>query len=78
MKALFAQLRHLLPEDVKFALICRSALTKYFNRDSDVDLAVYFGRKLQPKKMRSFEETLAAAFDEYESDVVFLDEVREQ
>lgn len=69
-----SELKKYLSGKVKFALLFGSVLTKYFRSESDVDLAIYWGRKLQVQEPLDFKEKLEKHFSyQYSFDIVSLD-----
>lgn len=73
-KNLLPKLKAVLKGKVKLAILFGSVLTDYFRKDSDVDLAVFFGKKIGMREFLDFKRMLEKAFDDrYEFDLVLLD-----
>jgi len=69
-----SELKKYLSKKVKFAFLFGSALTKYFRPESDLDLAIYLGRKIQTQEFLHFKENLEEHFShKYNFDLVLLD-----
>lgn len=69
-----SELKKYLSKKVKFAFLFGSALTKYFRPESDLDLAIYLGRKIQTQEFLHFKENLEEHFrNNYNFDLVLLD-----
>ncbi len=74
MDALINTLQAALAGHVKFALVYGSVLTKYFNRESDLDVAVFLGRKLSWQEHAAWPAQISAGLDHaHEVDLVVLD-----
>lgn len=71
---IISELKNYLQGKVKFALIYGSILTDYFNKDSDIDLGVYCGEKVDFRKSFQFKTELDKHFEyRHDFDVVLLD-----
>ncbi len=74
MEKVMSELKKALVGKVKFTFVYGSTLTKYFNKESDIDLAVYFGKTIDYEKMYNFKEKISEHFDyKYEFDIIPLD-----
>ncbi len=73
-KEIISKLTKYLESKVKFAFVYGSILTKYFNNDSDIDVAIYLGTKTDFKKQFNLNEAINEHFDyKYKFDLVLLD-----
>jgi len=69
-----SELKKALVGKMKFTFVYGSILTKYFNKESDIDLAAYFGKTIDYEKMYNFKEKISEHFDyKYEFDIIALD-----
>jgi predicted nucleotidyltransferase len=71
---IISKLVKFLEDKAKFAFVYGSILTKYFNRESDIDVAVYLGTKPDFKTLRNLSNAINQHFNyKYEFDLVLLD-----
>jgi predicted nucleotidyltransferase len=69
-----SELKNFLRNKAKFALIYGSILTDYFTEDSDIDLGLYLGEKVDRQDRVRIQHDLEKHFDhKYDFDVVLLD-----
>jgi predicted nucleotidyltransferase len=75
MEKIVSGLQEFLKGRVKFALLFGSALTEYFNKESDIDVAVYLGKPLDFRERLEFQNDLGRHFAyKREIDLVVLDD----
>ena len=68
------KLQEFLGRMVKFALLYGSVLTKYFNQDSDIDMALFLGQKIEQKSLLDLREEISGLFQQkYDFDLLLLD-----
>lgn len=71
---IISELKTYLAGKVKFALIYGSILTDYLTAESDIDIGLYLGKKVDLRERIRVKEDLEKHFDhKYDFDVVILD-----
>ncbi|NIR52241.1 nucleotidyltransferase domain-containing protein [candidate division KSB1 bacterium] len=71
---IISELKQSLQTEVKFALVYGSILTKYFKKDSDIDLGVYLGKKPDLDTYIDLKQRIEQHFDyQFEIDPVIFD-----
>lgn len=71
---IISELQNYLKDRVKFALIYGSVFTDYFNEDSDIDIGIYLGRRMDAKAFFDLKEKIDKDLAyKYAIDLVVLD-----